>query len=194
MKKRISIISVFVVYGLLSGCAGWRVSEGNVYTKLDTNGADLPASATSWQCVRDRRTGLVWEAKVSFGELRDSDNKYTWYNPDSAGPVGYQHGGKCSGSDCDTYAYTQAVNAQGLCGANDWRMPTVKELHSLLKHDRNMPAIDTAYFPNTSDWFWSSSTSARNNNLAWYVDFYNGYVHTYFKDSYGRVRLVRAGQ
>ena len=38
----------------------------------------------------------------------------------------------CLLTSCNTSAYVQAVNAQGLCGFYDWRLPTHHELFSLM--------------------------------------------------------------
>ncbi len=168
---------------------------GFSFTKLAANGSPLSASATSWSCVKDNVTGHTWEVKTDNGGLRDKDNTYTWYNPDSnnnGGIVGTQDGGNCTGSDCDTHGYVQTVNTQGLCGAKDWRMPTIKELENIVSQDRYDPAIDTAYFPNTnSSFYWSGSPRAYNSDYAWYVYFYSGLSYNYSKSDDLYVRLVR---
>ncbi len=38
---------------------------GFSFTKLDANGQPLPNSATTWSCVKDNRTGLIWEVKTA---------------------------------------------------------------------------------------------------------------------------------
>jgi hypothetical protein len=152
---------------------------GFSFTKLDSSGSPLPASATSWTCVRDEVTGLVWEVKTQDGGLRDAANTYTWYNTDSSangGFTGVANGGACIGSDCDTQSYVQAVNAVGLCGFNDWRMPTAEELSSLLDASvtGTNPAIDTNYFPNAQRHpdYWSGEPSLNVlKNVAWRVSF-----------------------
>ena len=119
-----------------------KVGGGNAgfdFTKLDSNGNPLPASATAWNCVKDNITGLIWEVKTDDGGLRDKDNTYTWYEPDNSkngGNAGGQNGGGCIGSSCDTFSYIQAVNAQALCGAGDWRMPNRNELLSIVDNSR----------------------------------------------------------
>lgn len=177
-------------------------AAGFDFTKLDANGNDLPASASAWSCVRDNHTGLIWEVKTTDGGLRDMNHTYTWYNPDSStngGNAGTQNGGSCTGSDCDTHAFVQAVNSQGLCGANDWRMPTWLELMGIVHNGAASSAIDTAYFSNSLGWFWSSSPYAARSDFAWYVNFTggslgNGDVNFHVKGIGSRVRLVRAGQ
>jgi Protein of unknown function (DUF1566) len=169
---------------------------GFSFTKISSKGAVLPASATSWNCVKDNVTGLVWEVKTDNGGLHDKDWSYTWYEPDgtkNGGNVGTTTGGSCAGSVCNTYAYVKAVNAAGWCGAKDWRMPTVDELFSIALLNG---IIDTQYFPNTLiAVFWSSSPSASYGSLAWTGAF--SYGHTdwgAYKDTGLQVRLVRSGQ
>ena len=175
------------------------------FTKLDSNGNPMPASAIAWDCVKDNVTGLVWEVKTDDGGLRDKDNTYSWYEPDSSrngGDAGTQNVGICTGSNCDTQSYVQAVNVQGLCGASDWRMPDVNELLSIVNNATVNPAIDTNYFPNTSaSAIWSSSPLHASNlptNImkhAWHVSFDTGYVHyNTTSDNSTHVRLVRGGQ
>ena len=174
-------------------------AAGFDYTKLDANGNDLPASATDWSCVRDNHTGLTWEVKVGgSSHLRHRAHTYTWYNADSSsngGNAGTQDGGNCTGSDCDTHGFVQAVNAQGLCGASDWRMPTPMELRSLAHRGRTYPAIDLDYFPNTpSSNFWSASPYAGSTSSAWFVGFSHGNNYRSPKSWNLSVRLVRGGQ
>lgn len=173
---------------------------GFSFTKLDANGDDLPAGATSWSCVRDNVTGLVWEFKTDDGGLRDKDWTYSWYNPDggtNGGSTGKRDGGVCGGGiDCDTHAFVAAVNAEGLCGRNDWRLPDRFELESITSNDRTGPAIDTGYFPYTrpSSFFWSSSPTAYGSGSAWTVHIVYGSVNGYGKSAGLYVRLVRAGK
>ena len=131
--------------------------------------------------------------------MQDKDNTYTWFNSDyttNGGDVGYSDGGSCTGSICDTEGYVQAVNNQGLCGANDWRLPTVKELESVLSMDKTDPSIDSNYFPNTRfEHYWSATPSAYEDNAyAWIVQFYSGTSAPYPKAAGKYLRLVRDDQ
>jgi hypothetical protein len=187
-----------------------KVGGGNAgfdFTKIANDGSMLPATATlgsdpnDWACTRDNVTGLIWEVKTASG-LRSQNNTYTWYDPNSPdGNPGTANGGTCTGGACDTTGFVQAVNAQGLCGAGDWRLPTVKELEGIVDYGRFNPAIDPEYFPNTPSSFtntllgafWSGSSCANDSSYAWSVIFLLGHPYHYSRSNDYRVRLVRGG-
>ena len=101
-------------------------------------------------------------------------------------------------TDPDTYEWQDALSYcenLTLAGYDDWRLPNVNELQSLVDYERYGPTINTTYFPNTqSSYYWSSTTNADYPSGAWYVGFYDGYVYGRGKSGYGYVRAVRAGQ
>ena len=184
-------------------------AAGFDYTKIANNGSELPASATlgsgpnDWACTRDNVTGLIWEVKVDNpSHMRHQGHTYTWYDPNSPdGDPGTPNRGICTGSNCDTTGFVQAVNAQGLCGVSDWGMPTRRELQEIVDYGGHSPAIDTGYFPNTpSHWFWSGSPLAHEVNgqfPVWRVSFSLGDVDGGGgRSQYYRypVRLVRGGK
>jgi hypothetical protein len=77
---------------------------------------------------------------------------------------------------------------------DDWRLPNLKELTSIVDDSRVSPSIDTSVFEHTaSSNYWSSTTYAGVSDFAWLVGF--GYGRQYYYKSYGNhVRCVRAGQ
>ena len=183
------------------------------YTKISNSGAVLPDTATlgngvnDWACTKDNKTGLTWEVKTDDGGLRDMDWYYSWYKPsgDNGGSVGYTDIDKSFGTpdcstqnNCNTDAFTNAVNAQGLCGKKDWRMPTIDELKGLITIPStvNQPLnqslyIDANYFPNTKpNSYWSSSSDSVSRG-AWVVGFSYGYSGSLVKLNKAVVRLVR---
>jgi len=186
-----------------------------VFVRLNAQGATLTAqqaqydsapqdkdySTVPWSCVKDSRTGLTWEVKTNDQLLRDKYWTYTWLDTtrtDKDGKTGYAgevNGGKClTGSACDTRAYVTAINAKKLCGYNDWRLPRVDELHTLLNREDNCPGtcIDQDYFPNAArGGYWSSSPVKGFVCYAWGLDFELGNASGAYKNTPLFIRLVR---
>lgn len=157
---------------------GASSTKGRDYSKIANSGTLLDAAAVlgsgpaNWACTRDNITGLVWEVKTSDGGIRDVGKTYTWAN---------------------AATYPGTVNGLALCGYTDWRLPTVRELVSLIDSATNNPAIDRVYFPNTaSATYWSSVTYAADASFAWYVRFSDGFIGSN-RGSTIAVRLVRGG-
>lgn len=180
--------------------------DGHVYLKLNGKGEPLADQSLDygtapWSCLLDRTTGLVWESKSDDEGLHDKDWTYSWYDSNP-----YTHGGHggaaakgfCGGSiatGCDTEKFVAAVNAAGLCGASDWRLPTLEELRSIVALQRSNPAADDALFPHMRPaWYWSSSTASADISHAWIIGFHYGYDVWGRKSSDFHVRLVRRAQ
>lgn len=79
-----------------------------------------------------------------------------------------------------------------LGGHTDWRLPSVKELQSIVDYDQYGPAIDENIFPGTAlAYYWSSSVYAYNTDYAWLVGFNTGHVYRNFREYNYYVRCVR---
>jgi hypothetical protein len=77
---------------------------------------------------------------------------------------------------------------------NDWALPRIDQLLTIVDYSRYQPAIHPA-FDCRWDYYWSSSTSAYRGDYAWYVDFLGGYARWAGKPgpNYYYVRCVRGG-
>lgn len=166
------------------------------YTKLDSSGNGLPESATTWVMVRDIVTGLIWEVKQNrdgsqdYANPHDADNTYFWCdtNPDTNG----SDQGTCGSND--TEDFLAALNGSAFGGHTDWRLPTIKELKTLVDRSRIAPSINTTYFPDTKRYYWSSTTYAGSTFDTWFVHFGLGYGNRSNKANVYYVRAVRGGQ
>ena len=93
--------------------------------------------------------------------------------------------------DGETVTYETAEEAVQAIG-DGWRLPTRKELESLVDTSRHEPAIDTDKFPDTrSKRYWASTPCAWNDSAVWVVYFSSGLVYNYHRSSSGCVRACR---
>jgi len=148
------------------------------YTKLDANGNTLPDDTPwPWAMVRDNITGLIWEVKTDDGSIHDKDDTYSRYDAQDV--------------------FIAGLNSAKFGGQSDWRLPTVKELVSIVNRGCFNPSINTAYFPNTQpQYHWSSTPDAMNPAYAWSVTFEDGTATDIYPDpdDFAYVRAVRGGQ
>lgn len=186
--RGVSVFSgVLSLVVLLTGCdGGTRQGAGRAdRTKLNAVGEALDASATNWACVRDNTQKLIWEVRTKDDGLRDWNKTYSNYSAD-------YNAVNQLGADTDASGYVAAVNAAGLCGAKNWRLPSKDELQSLLAG--TSPAD---YFPdaklNGHKFLWSSIPDETKPNYVWAVNVEDGTASSVLRFSPGiSVRLVRS--
>lgn len=151
------------------------LSVDHGFTKLCMNGQPEcrgPASTGAtpepgdWACTRDNKTKLLWSLQSGLG---------------------------------DWAAYAQvslpkATNSAARCGfSSGWRLPTRRELLSLVHHGLPLgPMIEASYFPDTfKSLYWTSDTYLPTPGGAWSVDFNSGATFADYKTDALYVRLVR---
>ncbi|QKK01431.1 MAG: DUF1566 domain-containing protein [Pseudomonadota bacterium] len=167
------------------------------WVKIDADGTPALVDMQRHHCVFDQRTGLMWEVKRHDSALHHPAHTFTWHSSDEQlhmSDPGLPDGGDCSVARCDTEGLAAAVNAAGLCGYRDWRVPTRAELLTLgdLSLRQTGQVIDPAFFPQlVVDEYWTIETFRLYPQSAWAVSARHGLDRADLKREPKPVRLVR---
>jgi Protein of unknown function (DUF1566) len=123
--------------------------------------------AASGGVVVDSATHLTWQQPVATSGADDGNGRSTW------------------------------AHAKSYCASlgGGYRLPTVKELLTIVDFSRSNPAIDTSddAFPSTpAEAFWTATPLAASEPTnAWFISFADGYAGNANMSQPNRVRCVR---
>lgn len=133
-----------------------------------------------------------FEVSADGQEVTDAATRLVWRRC----AEGMQWDGTtCSGTP-QKYTFDQAARqAQAQAGADKkaWRVPTLKELMSLVEGGRGSPPVPREAFPETpAKPFWSSSPYTQDGIRGSYVHFSNGGEYFDYRSNAYHLRLVRS--
>ena len=138
-------------------------------SKFDLYGNELPDSASSWACVKDNTTGIMWEVKIGsdyeIGNegLQDMDDLYTYYDSSNVVNGSNDFGDKNSTSvncsfanessndkSCNSEDFITAMNTgseigEAYCGRKNWKLPNQLEFIQLLDLGQYQPDFPSIF-------------------------------------------------
>jgi hypothetical protein len=143
--------------------------------------ADKQRKRENVRCVRGRKTKEKSYTNNNDGTITDDGTGLIWQQTDDE-PLSWE----ASLTYCENLTISRY---------NDWRLPNIKELNSIVDVTKKPAAIDTEYFGSWNAPYWTSTT---NPGILypgkWYVDFNDGLTFTAIKYEFAFVRCVRGGQ
>ncbi|BCE00330.1 DUF1566 domain-containing protein [Marinicellulosiphila megalodicopiae] len=165
IKKLAIILNIFLVVNF---------AQATCYEQMEDNTPTIRYIFSDDGWVTDKKTNLMW-MRCSLGQ--------TWEN------------NTCTGQEIYTFENSLIIsNEATFAGFDDWRLPNIKELISIVANNCNRPAINLDAFPGTTDSiinsFWSA-TKTNDNSSAWSLDFAEGTPRVITVSAYYQVRLVR---
>jgi Protein of unknown function (DUF1566) len=152
--------------------------------------------------VKDNMTRLIWQ-RCSLGQRWTGKTclgtaaARSWAKAQEAAggvaaSVSEDGATSATAPDAATLASTPA-SALPNSSAPSWRLPTHKELYTLVEKACRNPAVNTVWFPATrANFHWSASPLSDDDSFAWGVDFSDGRGGYDAKVGTYSVRLVRA--
>lgn len=169
MNTRFTLVTLAAV--LTFGAAQAQTCNPNL-TRSAPDSRYLLVPDSGGSEVLDTQTQLIWQ-RCSLGQ--------TW------------SGSTCTGK-ASNHSWTDALEKAKAIG-NGYRLPTIKELQSLVDEACYSSAINGTSFPATPNKsYWSASPYASGNISAWLVSFRDGNTDYDAKSYKTHVRAVRTGR
>ena len=126
---------------------------------------------------------LIWASLLFGASKTDSTTGLMWQDNSDAKSLELNWN--------DAIEYCQELT---LDGYSDWRLPSIKELQTLVDISKYKPAIKGGLDNTASYYYWSSSVHVSDSSQAWVVHFGDGGTNHYKKAGKLYVRCVRVGQ
>ena len=145
----------------------YRSGAGRSYSRDLSNGI-----------VTDKATGLMWQDNVDAAAVTRP-----WVRGSAAMSGSY---GDTSGDTAATYCAQLELGPY-----RDWRLPTVRELKSLVDYSRQEPSLDPVFENVAWDYYWSVTTCGVFPAFACGVTFAGGESEGLDKSALHYVRCVR---
>jgi len=168
------LVWVFAIQVMVSNCTVPLVVTGQTtsYHAADDGDLKLGVPIAYYDngdgTITDLNTKLMWEKKCKDSDscpagtnLHNVSNRYDWNE--------------------GIWQWIAAVNAEndgrGYAGHNDWRIPNLRELQSIINYGLPPPSVNSIFGPTGVDNYWSSTTRSDpgfESPYAWFGGTYGG--------------------
>jgi RNA polymerase sigma factor (sigma-70 family) len=149
----------------------------NFYEGMESNAA-FETGTYQVRCVQSADGTEMPDYQIADGMVTDPATGLTWQRSTSSATM----------SATAATTYCAALNL----GGYSWRLPSEKELATLVDETRVSPAIDVSAFPDTAPdvWYWSSTIASPNPTERWALNYNDGFAYFRSSSSTSYVRCV----
>lgn len=134
-------------------CDGFTAKQLSIQDAMQSTGCPDDASRFTIHpdddTVTDNCTGLQWQRFTADSDDDGTPDPMTW---------------------CDALSYCDALS---FAGHQDWRLPNIRELQSIVDYGRLSPSIGGSFVSERGG-YWSSTTAFHAPAAAWLISFENG--------------------
>jgi hypothetical protein len=160
------------------------------------NSATSTVSASTTKIVATTTNIFPPESPINYtdnnnGTITDNYTKLIWLKC----PIGFS-GTACKSGSPSLKEWSKSrddCTSINIGGKKDWRLPTVKELVSIVDTGSFSPSINKKYFFGTDNSYWTSTSPAEHLSSKFIVLFSNGSVYFQSENSPSATRCVRSG-
>ena len=168
---RLKLLYALATISLSFNIAAAQTCYDGADTTTPTDRFTINADGT----VSDSETGLMWQ-RCSYGQTYNTETQL------------------CEGST-PSLTWQEALRGaknDTTADYDDWQMPNIKELASILEHSCTEPSINEDVFLGTKlQNYWSNTSGVSTMSSAWVYQFDSGLNSLHAKTSNVYLRLVR---
>jgi hypothetical protein len=195
-----------VDYAKLNPIPGFRLPDSGQFrdaTHVHGEDADYTRNPIDYTVseddlvVLDNNTGLMWERYLNWRSGETTPPQDEWRPQDV---FAYKDGEPRRRPYHEGVQYCKNLE---LGGYNDWRMPNMKEGHTIAHYASARPTIWIEYFKDTDPGLpgygdrgkggiWAGPIAPDHNNSGWHLGFIDGHMMGYPRGGYKTTRCVRA--
>jgi hypothetical protein len=202
MRRILAVALALILIPLMAFAAGVIELPQTGQTKCyDTAGTEIACAGTGQD--GEIRAGAIWPSPrftnpngttpIDGNIILDRLTGLEWPKDGGSPTVGTCTGGMRTWEQA--IDYVACLNANNYLGHNDWRLPNINELESLVNEPYTATWLNGLGFNNVqANYYWSSTTSAASTGYAWGVSMWTGDVYYCNKTYSFYVWPVRAGQ
>jgi len=190
MKNNLLILSTLIITSSIVGCGSshnnggdTKSSSSSISSSVISSSSSVESSSSSSSIATFIREGdIVFQVDTSLAWQDDESVQKPWLTQEN-----FDLNSEYNTTGDTATTYCTELN---LGEYNDWRLPTIAELSSIVELN-NYPKIDPVFQKTVTHFYWSSISLTDDESIAWGVYFDDGSQGLLNKSEKAYIRCVR---